>query len=134
MANIVSTLLAAFLCTLAAQAAPFTQFEIFGDSLSDNGNAYIATGGTSPAPPFYTVGRFTDGPDTVPAGTTGGLWHEVLASLLGVPVATPFLAGGTNYAAGGAKVLPGDPIIPRSPSEKSCSLRNQTAGVDLICS
>src|SRR5262245_33054182 len=34
----------------------------------------------------------------------------------------------------------GDSIVdtsaapPRSPSEKSCSLRNQTAGVDLICS
>jgi len=27
-------------------------------------------------------------------------------------VATPFLTGGTNYAIGGAKVLPGDPTIP----------------------
>ena len=99
------------LCT-AAQAGPFTSFVIFGDSLSDNGNAYIGTGGALPAPPLYTVGRFTDGPDTLPAGTAGGLWHEVLAGLLGEPVATPFLAGGSNYAVGGAKILPGDPLIP----------------------
>jgi phospholipase/lecithinase/hemolysin len=79
---------------------------------SDNGNAYIGTGGVTPAPPLYTVGRFTEGPDTIPAGTAGGIWHEVLSGLLGEPIATPFVTGGTNFAVGGAKVLPGDPIIP----------------------
>ena len=51
-------------------------------------------------------------PTRLPAGTPGGLWHEVLAGLIGEPVATPFLAGGSNYAVGGAKILPGDPVIP----------------------
>jgi phospholipase/lecithinase/hemolysin len=109
-------LLSLWLCVLllagGAHAALFDQFVVFGDSLSDNGNAFIGTGGATPAPPLYTVGRFTDGPDTSPAGTPGGIWHEVLAGLLAEPVATPFLAGGTNFAVGGAKVLPGDPIIP----------------------
>lgn len=104
--------LALFVCAGAAQAALFDQFVVFGDSLSDNGNALIGSGFTIPIPPLYTLGRFTDGPDTTPAGTAGGLWHEVLSGLLNEPVATPFLAGGTNYAVGGAKVLPGDPVIP----------------------
>jgi outer membrane lipase/esterase len=96
----------------AAHAALFSQFVVFGDSLSDNGNAFIGTGGATPAPPLYTTGRFTDGPDTIPPGTAGGIWHEVLSGLLGEPVALPFLAGGTNFAIGGAKILPGDPLIP----------------------
>jgi phospholipase/lecithinase/hemolysin len=104
--------LAGFFLAGAAHAALFTQFVVFGDSLSDNGNAFIGTGGAIPAPPAYTAGRFTDGPDTSPAGTPGGIWHEVLSGLLGEPVSTPFLAGGTNFAVGGAKILPGDPLIP----------------------
>src|SRR5947209_18226695 len=93
-------------CAAVANAGPFSQFVIFGDSLSDNGNAYIGTGGSLPVPPLYTLGKFTDGPDTSPAGTPGGIWHEVLSGLLAEPVTTPFLAGGNNYAVGGAKVLP----------------------------
>lgn len=112
MRKFLSAVFAVFLCAGVARAGLFTQFVVFGDSLSDNGNAYIGTGGAIPAPPLYTLGRFTDGPDTMPAGMPGGLWHEVLAGLLGEPVATPFLTGGSNYAVGGAKVLPGDPIIP----------------------
>jgi outer membrane lipase/esterase len=112
MRKFLLTLLAACLCAGCAQAALFTQFVVFGDSLSDNGNAFIGTGSATPAPPLYTAGRFTDGPDTIPAGTPGGLWHEVLAGLIGEPVATPFLAGGSNFAVGGAKILPGDPVIP----------------------
>jgi outer membrane lipase/esterase len=112
MRKFLLTLLAACLCAGCAQAALFTQFVVFGDSLSDNGNAFIGTNGATPAPPLYTVGRFTDGPDTIPAGTPGGLWHEVLAGLISEPVATPFLAGGSNFAVGGAKILPGDPVIP----------------------
>jgi len=105
MGKFLSAVVAVFFCAGAAHASLFSQLVIFGDSLSDNGNAYIATGGAEPAPPFYTAGRFTDGPDTAPAGTSGGLWDEVLANLLGEPAVTPFLAGGTNYAVGGAQVL-----------------------------
>jgi outer membrane lipase/esterase len=103
----------------AANASLFSKFVVFGDSLSDNGNAYIGTGGTTPAPPNYTtvpggLGRFTDGPDTLPAGTPGPLWHEVLAGLLGEPAAEPFLppVNGTNYAVGGAQILQDVPAGP----------------------
>jgi outer membrane lipase/esterase len=112
MRNWVWTLVAGVICAGAASAAPFTNLVVFGDSLSDNGNAFIGTSGATPSPPLYTTGRFTDGADTSPAGTPGGVWHEVLSGLLGEPVATPFLAGGTNFAVGGAKILPGDPVIP----------------------
>src|SRR5581483_7461050 len=87
----------ALLYASVAQAALFSQFVIFGDSLSDNGNAYIGTGGATPAPPAYTIGRFTDGADTFPASPTAGvpglIWHEVLSGILGEPETAPFLAG-----------------------------------------
>lgn len=111
MRKLLSVVFGLFLTTAAANASLFSSFVVFGDSLSDNGNAYIGSGGAIPTPPGYTtipggLGRFTDGPDTIPAGTPGGIWHEVLAGLLGEPVATPFLLpGGTNYAVGGAQVL-----------------------------
>ena len=126
MRKLVSIAFGALICLPAAHASLFSQFVIFGDSLSDNGNAFIGTGGATPAPPAYTVGRFTDGADTFPASPTAGvpglIWNEVLAGMLNVPVATPFLAGGTNYAVGGAQVLqdvpgPGSLVIPSLQSQ-----------------
>ena len=78
------------------------QLVVFGDSLSDNGNAYILTG--YPKPPLYAVGEYTDGPTTIPA-TTGpfGLWEEQFAGKTGLPQPVPFLAGGNNYAVASAE-------------------------------
>ena len=82
-----------------------SQFVVFGDSLSDVGNVYIALGGAppAPAPPAYTTGLYTDGPDSVPA-TSGpvGVWVQQLAGMVGVTSPGPSLAGGNNYAFGGA--------------------------------
>jgi phospholipase/lecithinase/hemolysin len=128
MRKFLAAVFAVITCATVVHGAPFTQFVIFGDSLSDNGNAFIGTGGAIPAPPLYTVGKFTDGPDTSPAGTLGGIWHEVLSGLLGEPVATPFLAGGTNFAVGGAKILPGDPVIPSLSQQVALALSG-TGGV-----
>lgn len=87
---------------------PFSEFVIFGDSLSDNGNLYIGTsalGFPTPGPPQYTKGEYTDGADSVPA-TSGplGLWVEQLAQKMNLPAPVPFakLTGGLNYAVGGA--------------------------------
>ena len=63
---------------------------VFGDSLSDTGNLFAATGGTNPIPPYFN-GRFSNGP----------VWVETLAASLGLPV-NPSLLGGTNYAFAGA--------------------------------
>ena len=65
----------------------------FGDSLSDVGNDYLASGGTQPAPSAdYYQGRFTN----------GGNWLDYLAHDLGVAGPVASLAGGSDYAFGGA--------------------------------
>jgi phospholipase/lecithinase/hemolysin len=80
-----------------AAAGPFSAIYAFGDSLSDAGNAYIATGGaTPPAPPYALVngyGVFGNGP----------VWVQDLASNLGLGPLLPSLAGGTDFAVGGAE-------------------------------
>ncbi|WP_348267160.1 SGNH/GDSL hydrolase family protein [Edaphobacter paludis] len=87
-----------------------TQIVSFGDSLSDAGNASIATLGAEPGPGYATrpvtgvpfpVGYFTNPPTaTGPAG----LWVDQLAAKLGITDPSPALAplGGTNYAVGSA--------------------------------
>jgi phospholipase/lecithinase/hemolysin len=67
---------------------------IFGDSLSDTGNVAIATGGALPNPALYFQGRFSNGP----------IWVDALAQELGEPAVQPSLAGGLDYAFGGATV------------------------------
>jgi outer membrane lipase/esterase len=57
------------------------------------GNIYLATSGaTPPSPPYYN-GRFSNGP----------IWIEHVASAWGLPMKAS-LAGGTDYAVGGAEV------------------------------
>ena len=46
----------------AASAQSYNRLVVFGDSLSDNGNLYLATGGTTPTSPPYGAGRFSNGP------------------------------------------------------------------------
>jgi phospholipase/lecithinase/hemolysin len=77
------------LMTAPAAAGPYSQIIAFGDSLSDTGNDLIQFG--SPQPPYYQ-GRFSNGP----------IWIDQLAAKLGVADPQPSLAGGTNYAYGGA--------------------------------
>jgi phospholipase/lecithinase/hemolysin len=101
---------------LSSFANSITQLVVFGDSLSDTGNLYIATGGADPAAPGYSGGLFTDGPGSVPSTSTPvGVWVQQLAGMLGVASPAPVLAGGggTDYAFGGA--LTGfDPSYPSS--------------------
>jgi phospholipase/lecithinase/hemolysin len=71
---------------------PYSEIIVFGDSLSDTGNLHLASGGVVTPPPYYQ-GRFSNGP----------VWVEVLAAELGLPTPEASLAGGTNYAFGGAE-------------------------------
>src|SRR5580692_5899980 len=85
---------------------PFTEFVVFGDSLSDNGNLYVGTsllGDPTPRPPMYATGEYTDGTNSVPS-TSGplGLWIEQLAGFMNLPVPQPYAKGGSNYAVAGA--------------------------------
>ena len=46
--------------SVGVHAGPYSQMVVFGDSLSDNGNVFAATGGAQPVFP-YLPGRFSDG-------------------------------------------------------------------------
>jgi phospholipase/lecithinase/hemolysin len=74
-------------------ADSFAEIVVFGDSLSDTGNVFLATTGLVPPAPPYFAGRWSDGP----------IWVEELAHQLQLPAPTPWLAGGTNYAFGYAE-------------------------------
>jgi outer membrane lipase/esterase len=84
-------LVAVTLLTGATSAAAFDRVVVFGDSLSDVGNDFIATKGAEPAAP-YVAGRFSDGP----------VWIENVAASYGF-VLKPSLGGGSDYAYGGAE-------------------------------
>jgi phospholipase/lecithinase/hemolysin len=71
-------------------AASYTSLTVFGDSLSDGGNAFLYSAGNFPPAPYAK--RFSNGPTAV----------EALAVSLGLPLA-PSLVGGSNYAYGGAE-------------------------------
>jgi phospholipase/lecithinase/hemolysin len=73
---------------------PFSVIYAFGDSLSDAGNDYIATGQQLPVSPPYFKGHFTN----------GLTWVEDLALAEGLGPLTPsLLPGGTDFAYGGAE-------------------------------
>ncbi len=84
------TVAAACAAASAASAQSYGRLVVFGDSLSDNGNLFAATGGAAPAAPYFN-GRFSTGPTFV----------ELLGfnlAKVGGPV-----SGSINYAYGGAR-------------------------------
>jgi phospholipase/lecithinase/hemolysin len=85
--------LALLLIASAGRTEPITGIVAFGDSLSDTGNVFTATGGAAPPSPPYAAGRFTNGPN----------WLDQFASRLKVADPMPSLKGGSNYAYGFAE-------------------------------
>jgi outer membrane lipase/esterase len=75
----------------AASATQFSQVVVFGDSLSDAGNISLAN-----APQIQPPLRFTTNPGKTAA--------ELVAEGVGHPI-SPSLAGGTDFAFGGAGVV-----------------------------
>lgn len=104
--SLVNLLLALSCVTSNLAAQDFTDLYIFGDSLSDTGNDHIASNGQVPLSPPYYEGRFTNGP----------VWAEHLAEGLGLPTPVPSLAGGNNFAFGGAQTGPGISTIAPFPN------------------
>ncbi|BAZ16680.1 GDSL family lipase [Calothrix sp. NIES-4071] len=92
----------------------FSQFFVFGDSLSDTGNTSAATGGTIPVPkttleqPAYFQGLPSQGSLSQGRFSNGPIWVDYLSQEIGKQP-TPFLLsslgtqGGVNYASGGAQ-------------------------------
>lgn len=95
--------------SMPAEASDIDDIVFFGDSLSDTGNVWYATGGFPPAPYFQgTSGQppdFTGGQWSSPEGPS---WPTLFASEFGL-TATPSLAAllgapaVNNYAWGGAR-------------------------------
>jgi phospholipase/lecithinase/hemolysin len=73
----------------------YTVLFAFGDSLSDAGNDYLIDGSTDPVSPYYQ-GHFSNGPT----------WVEDLSNMLGLGTLKPSLAGGNDFAYGGAETGP----------------------------
>ncbi|MCE2917234.1 MAG: SGNH/GDSL hydrolase family protein [Rubrivivax sp.] len=93
--SLAATALAAAFASTGAHA--FSNAYFFGDSLSDTGNIYAATGFTTPGAPYFN-GRFSDGP----------VWVEYLAAGIGhAGASTASLLGGNNFAWGGARTAGG---------------------------
>ena len=91
-----------------AQAGSFTSVVVYGDSLSDNGNLFAATG--QPGAPYYQ-GRRSDGLVAV----------EQLAAALGTPLLDFAWIGATtgigNYADGGTPTTLGSFSLPGMQAE-----------------
>lgn len=114
-----------------AGATAFSSLYIFGDSLADSGNnamvfdAYY--GGARTATPLadplipafpYSTDRYSNGP----------VWTEYLASSLGLS-ANPSLAGGTNFAFGGARTGPSGSSFPYSLRDQVGMFLSATSGL-----
>ncbi len=96
--------LLSFMLPCKAMASNFSQFYVFGDSLSDTGNIFNATGGLEnpesafpPSPP-YSEGRFSN----------GDIWVNFVGDEIGltpitfIPPQTNIPTDSVNFAAGGS--------------------------------
>lgn len=80
---------------LSANATPYSEIYVFGDSLVDAGNATTLAPEAAPAELGYYNGRFTNGP----------LYTDLLYSARFGREMTNSLAGGSNYAFGMARAV-----------------------------
>lgn len=78
-------------------AGPVPKLIVFGDSLSDPGNLYEASGHTDPPVPPYHEGRFSNGP----------IWVDYLANDYGIAVESHAVAGATTGTHNIANQSPG---------------------------
>ena len=117
-----------------AHAGPFGNLVVFGDSLSDSGNNFLAglydpaqvvTGNTYVPSSTYAssapFGTYSDGP----------VWASYFATSLGLTL-TPSLAGGGNFAFGGATTGtpgPGPGGFPFSLRTQATQFLGATGGV-----
>ncbi|MFS0517671.1 SGNH/GDSL hydrolase family protein [Nostoc sp. UIC 10607] len=109
--------LLSFMLPLKANAASFSKFYVFGDSLSDTGNVFAATGGlvapttAIPQDPPYFQGRFSN----------EQVWVDYLGEQLGLKP-SPYITlnptipnQGINFAVGGANSGQGNAVVPNAP-------------------
>ena len=100
---------------LKAAASSFTDFVFLGDSITDSGNVFFATGETETPPFERTVARRPYN-DTLNF-SNGLVWAQYLANFNGLN-ANPSLIGGTNFAFGGATSQSLDEVLSPSLEEQ----------------
>jgi outer membrane lipase/esterase len=93
---------AAIAVTALAQTRTFTSQYTFGDSLSDNGNAYLASGRTINTSPANFGGRWSNGPTFV----------EQLGNTLVPAASVSAVRGNLDFAFGGATAVPALSAVP----------------------
>lgn len=112
--RLAGAILAGLLFSSAAAATDFSQVVVFGDSLSDAGNLSLSQGSPTPL-------RFTTNPGTTTA--------ENVATALGFTLA-PSVAGGSDYAFGGAGVVQGVAPVPTLPQQMAMYLAASGGAAD----
>lgn len=111
-----SALAVAAVALLSTTALAQQRYVTFGDSLSDNGNLFIISGGTAPpggGAPLYPSRRFS----------SGLVFSEILAGpMLNFPFVTPanVNAGNVNYAVGGSRTS--GPMTPGPTTQQQIGL------------
>ena len=102
------------------QTERYTSVTVFGDSLVDAGNYYIATEGAMPDPALgYHQNRFTNGFN----------YPDLLSlDLFGVPT-TPSLLGGSNFAFAAARIVDTGDSIPDLQAQLG-ALQGSNLGID----
>jgi outer membrane lipase/esterase len=108
---------------------PFSALYVFGDSLSDSGNNFISSFGTTGPNP--TSGTFIPSFPYAPSGTfsNGPTWVTPFASGLGLSsFAAASLRGGGNYAFGGATTSPTLPTAAPFPPTLQAQLTTYLSG------
>jgi len=109
----------------------FSGVYVFGDSLSDGGNNGIVFGGqTGPnpiSPTFIASQPYAAAPGNRPTYSNGPVWFNSFAAGLGLGgFAAPSLAGGGNYAFGGARTtINGGGVPPFIPAPFPASVLTQ---------
>lgn len=113
--RVISTLVSSLFVAAAAPAAQaqlFSNVIVFGDSLSDVGyyRPVLAAAGV-PASLVPVLGRFTTSP--------GPIWAELIARDYGVTLQPSNVAGGTDFAQGGARVAANSTSTPTGAAQRS---------------
>ena len=100
--NLIAAAALAGLAT-AASAGPFDGLYIFGDSLSDSGNNALVIG-ADPNQVITNNSYIPSRPYASQQYTNGNVWAYSFAAAIGLGgYAAPSLAGGGNFAFGGAR-------------------------------
>ena len=110
---------------IKATASGFSDFVFYGDSVTDSGNVFLATGEIT-EPPFGDI--VPQRPYASQTFSDDRVWAQYLADFNGLDAA-PFLGGGTNFAFGGATSQPLDTVASPSLEEQFTFWQQATGNV-----